>query len=80
MSDQRSDHDLLVEIHTDMRNLKETVEGIPAKCAGHSVRLDNIEKSIDGLWARWWWAFSTAVVALCGAVATLAKMAFGGKS
>lgn len=80
MAEQRSDRDLLIEIHTDVRHLKATVADIPSKCAHHSERLKAVEDRVSGhdddiesLWCRWWWAVGIAITTLVGVVSLLLK-------
>lgn len=74
---ERTDHDLLIEIHTDLKHVKSTITDIPAQCAAHKERLNRVEADIESLWDRWWWAIATGVSALIAGILALAKSALG---
>lgn len=74
---QQSDRDLLIEIHTDVQHMKQTISGIPANCATHTQRIvaaenriDSHDRAIDCLWGRWWWAIGIALTTLLTIIVT----------
>jgi hypothetical protein len=70
-NDNKSDHDLLIQLSVNVQNILTKLEGVvPDRCIAHAGEIASlntqivmIEKSLNSIYNRIWWAIGLALAA-----------------